>query len=88
MSVRLRSLREREVCTPAVYAELQKYQNEPSYAGGPGGVAPRHTTGLAVVTMTTDAPTGPSAQDQVVQSAGAYVLGGAPQFPFSLGIVD
>jgi indole-3-acetate monooxygenase len=28
------------------------------------------------------------AQDQVVQSAGAYVLGGQPQFPFSLGIVD
>lgn len=28
------------------------------------------------------------AQDQVVQSAGAYVLGGTPQFPFALGIVD
>lgn len=28
------------------------------------------------------------AQDQVVQSAGAYVLGGVPQFPFALGIVD
>lgn len=28
------------------------------------------------------------AQDQVVQSAGAYLLGGTPQFPFSLGIVD
>jgi indole-3-acetate monooxygenase len=28
------------------------------------------------------------AQDQVVQSAGAYLVGGTPQFPFSLGIVD
>jgi acyl-CoA dehydrogenase-like protein len=28
------------------------------------------------------------AQDQVVQSAGAHVLGGVPQFPFALGIVD
>ncbi|MFI9007861.1 acyl-CoA dehydrogenase family protein [Actinosynnema sp. NPDC053489] len=28
------------------------------------------------------------AQDQVVQSAGAHVLGGTPRFPFALGIVD
>ncbi|WP_035739233.1 acyl-CoA dehydrogenase family protein [Glycomyces arizonensis] len=27
-------------------------------------------------------------QDQIVQSAGAYLLGGDPQFPFSLGIVE
>ncbi|WP_100445896.1 acyl-CoA dehydrogenase family protein [Glycomyces xiaoerkulensis] len=27
-------------------------------------------------------------QDHIVQSAGAYLLGGTPQFPFSLGIVE
>ncbi len=27
-------------------------------------------------------------QDQIVQSAGAHLLGGTPQFPFSLGIVE
>ena len=28
------------------------------------------------------------AQDQIVQSAGAYLLGGAPQNPLVLGILD
>lgn len=28
------------------------------------------------------------AQDQIVQSAGAYLLGGKPSFPFALGIVE